>query len=73
MDTDYAQMIGTERTVTRQGVELAYRVEGIKRKGQTRWTGPTVTVYGQCIEDKPQEGHPNATWYGSYCAEIFHV
>ena len=70
---DFNAMIGTVRTDRKHPEPLQYRVQGVKRKGASRWTGPTVTVWGRCIEDKMQDGHANATWYGAYCAEVFHV
>lgn len=73
MSDIYSEMIGSERIVQRNGVELTYRVEGIKRRAASRWSDPTVTVFGRCITSLPKEGHPNATWYGSYCSEIFYL
>ncbi|MEV7675043.1 hypothetical protein [Streptomyces sp. NPDC088752] len=73
----FAHMIGTERTETRkvgpgEFVELRYRVTNIRFRGATQYRRACVIVSGRCIEGKPQEGHPNATWFGAYCAETFH-
>jgi hypothetical protein len=61
-------MVGTVRTDSRG---LRYRVDGLKAKSQSRWSPRSVTVWGRCVEDKPQGRYANTTWYGAYCAEIF--
>lgn len=78
LDTDnFRFMIGTERVERRmigagKFLELRYRVTGVKFKGSTRHSGPSVIVFGECIEGAPRENHPNATWFGAYCSEVFY-
>lgn len=69
-------LIGTVRVETRKidrnhSITLKYRVKGIEYHNGRN--GKSVAVWGRCIEDKNQEGHPNATWFDAYCSEIFYA